>query len=277
MAFAPTDFSAKVDKETLSLSDGTTLVVTRTPGVDGATWEETKRWMEDTPEEARRMEAFSKDAKALRDWHQTNALHEYYSAKLGTGDEAVSARLAGLERSPDFAHIFEDIKRGGAQAAMANYSNEPLMLKLSRAMGGLPEEVKPSLEKIHKSPVTIQEACKMGDKKAVEDYLSAPGTDIEAKDAKGISCLGYAIGANRTAIVKLLMDKKADPKAVDTSGGSGIHYAAAYGRKDLLEFLIKAGGDVNKKNTAGQTPLALATKNKQNATIDFLKSKKATL
>eukprot|EP00406_Dinophysis_acuminata_P043183 CAMPEP_0179302726 /NCGR_PEP_ID=MMETSP0797-20121207/48214_1 /TAXON_ID=47934 /ORGANISM="Dinophysis acuminata, Strain DAEP01" /LENGTH=113 /DNA_ID=CAMNT_0021012267 /DNA_START=70 /DNA_END=407 /DNA_ORIENTATION=+ len=113
MAFAPTDFSAKVDKETLSLSDGTTLVVTRTPGVDGATWEETKRWMEDTPEEARRMEAFSKDAKALRDWHQTNALHEYYSAKLGTGDEAVSARLAGLERSPDFAHIFEDIKRGG--------------------------------------------------------------------------------------------------------------------------------------------------------------------
>merc|ERR1711879_164236 len=166
-------------------------------------------------------------------------------------------------------------KRSGAQAAMTNYNNEPLMLKLSRAMGGIPEEVKSSLEKIHKSPVTIQEACKMGDKKSVEDYLKAPGMDIEAKDAKGISCLGYAIGANRVAIVKLLMDKKANPAEVDASGGSGLHYAAAYGRKELLEFLIKAGGNVNTKNTAGQTPLALATKNKQNATMELLKSKKA--
>merc|ERR1719195_1645801 len=208
---------------------------------------------------------------------QTNALYEYYGAKLGSGDEQVSAKLMGLERSPDFAHIFEDIKRGGAQVAMANYSNEPMMLKLSRAMGGLPEEVKPALEKIHKSPVTIQEACKMGDTKSVKDYLNAPGMSIDAKDAKGISCLGYAIGANRIAIVKLLMDKKANPAEVDTSGGSGIHYAAAYGRKDLLEFLIKAGGDVNKKNTAGQTPLALATRNKQTATMELLKSKKATM
>merc|ERR1719517_320132 len=111
------------------------------------------------------MESFSKDAKALRDLKQTNALHEYYNAKLGGGDDVVTGKLLGLERSPDFAHIFEDIKRSGAQAAMANYNNEPLMLKLSRAMGGIPEEVKPSLEKIHKSPVTIQEACKMGDKK----------------------------------------------------------------------------------------------------------------
>merc|ERR1712050_731866 len=96
-------------------------------------------------------------------------------------------------------------------------------------------------------------------------------------DAKGVSCLGYAIGANRIAVVKLLMDKKANPAEVDSSGGSGIHYAAAYGRKDLLEFLIKNGGDVNKKNTAGQTPLALATKNKQNAPMELLKSNKATM
>merc|ERR1712217_22727 len=249
----------------------------RTPGIDDGTWEETKRWMEDTPEEARRMESFYKDAKAKREMMQTNALYDYYSAKLGGGDEQVSGKLLGLERSPDFAHIFEDIKRSGGQAAMANYNNEPLMLKISRAMGGIPEEVKPVLEKIHKNPVTIQEACKMGDSKSVQDFLNAPGADIEAKDAKGISCLGYAIGANRIAVVKLLMDKKANPKEVDTSGCSGVHYAAAYGRKDLLEFLVKNGGDVNKKNTAGQTPLALATKNKQTATVELLKSKKGTM
>merc|ERR1712014_532277 len=120
------------------------------------------------------------------------------------------------------------------------------------------------------SPVTIQEACKMGDKKSVEDYLKAPGMDIEAKDAKGVSCLGYAIGANRIAVVKLLMQNKANPAEVDSSGCSGIHYAAAYGRKDLLEFLLKSG-EVNKKNVQGQTALALAVKNKQTATADFLK------
>merc|ERR1712232_1458156 len=104
-----------------------------------------------------------------------------------------------------------------------------------------------------KSPVTIQEACKMGDLKAVEAFM------------------GYAIGANRTEVVKLLMSKKADPSAVDTSGGTGLHYAAAYGRTDLLSYLITAGGKVNAANTQGQTPLALATKNKMTAAVDLLK------
>merc|ERR1719464_1923820 len=100
----------------------------------------------------------------------------------------------------------------------------------------------------------------MGDTKSVKDYLEANPSGVDVKDAKGISCLGYAIGANRTAVVKLLVEKKASLEEVDTSGCSGVHYAAAYGRKELLEWLIKSGGQVNKKNTAGQTPLALATK-----------------
>merc|ERR1712151_420367 len=116
----------------------------------------------------------------------------------------------------------------------------------------------------------------MGDVKSIEAYLSA-GNDVDAKDAKGVTCLGYAVGANRSPVVKLLMDKKADPAAVDTSGGTAAHYAAAYGRKDLLEYLLKSGVPVNKKNIQGQTPLALATKNKQTATIDLLKSKGGTL
>merc|ERR550525_1877008 len=123
--------------------------------------------------------------------------------------------------------------------------------------------------------MTIQEASKMGDTKAVSDYIKS-GSDLEAKDSKGVTCLGSAIGANRIAIVKLLMEAKASPAEVDSSGGSGLHCAAAYGRRDLLEFLLK-DGDVNKKNTQGQTPLALATKNKQVAAIDLLKSKGGTI
>merc|ERR1711941_250961 len=98
----------------------------------------------------------------------------------------------------------------------------------------------------------------------------------DEKDAKGVSCLGYAIGANRTDVVKLLLPKKADPSSVDTSGGTGLHYAAAYGRTELLTYLITSGGKVNQANTQGQTPLALATKNKMTAAADLLKSKGAT-
>ena len=47
--------------------------------------------------------------------------------------------------------------------------------------------------------------------------------------------MGYAIGANRIAVVKLLLDNRANPYAVDSSGNSGLHYAAGYGRKELLE------------------------------------------
>merc|ERR1712232_1407388 len=177
--------------------------------------------------------------------------------------------------NPDFAHIFEDIKRGGNEAAMTHYYNEPLMLKLSRTMGGVPEEIQPVMEKLHTTPMTPQEAAKMGKASAVSDFLAA-GNDIESKDSKGVTMLGYAVGANRTEVVKLLLDKKASIASVDSSGGNALHYAAAYGRKDLAAFLITKSADVNKANTAGQTPLALAIKNKQTATIDLLKSKGGT-
>mmetsp|Transcript_33110 Transcript_33110/g.51336 ORF Transcript_33110/g.51336 Transcript_33110/m.51336 type:complete len:274 (-) Transcript_33110:72-893(-) len=266
---------AIAEQEVLTLSDGTSVTLSKTPGMSAEEWKETKKFLEDAPEEARRMETFSKDAKAVRGWMQQQAIQEYYQAKLNSGDEVVTSKLLGLEKNPEFAHIFEDVKRGGVPAAMQHSYNEPLMLKISRAVGGIPEEVKDALAKIHSNPITLQEACKMGDIKAVEDYIKAAAGKpaLDAKDAKGVTCLGHAIGANRIAVVKLLLENKADPTQCDASGGTGLHYAAAYGRKELLEFLIKGGGSVNAKTTQGQTPLALATKNKQKEAIDLLKSK----
>lgn len=270
------DLSAKVVKETLDLSDGTQLQLAKTPGTSDNEWQETKKYLEANPEEARRWESYAKNASEVRAHLQTNAFQEFYQAKLGYGDEQVAAKVSSLERNPEFIHIFDDVKRGGMQVAMQHYHNEPLMMKISRAVGGVPEETREYLEKVQRTPLTFQEACKWGNVKAVQDYLAANGTGvIDEKDARGVTGLGYAIGANRGAVVKLLIEKKADPFHVDNSGGSGVHYAAAYGRKELLEYLVGAGGDKNAKNTQGQTPLALATKNKQAATMDWLKSKGA--
>ncbi|CAE8647765.1 unnamed protein product [Polarella glacialis] len=268
----------RMQKETLNLSDGTSIQIAKTPGMGDKEWGETKKFLEANPEEARRMETFSRDAKAVRGWMQTQSISEYYNARLSNGEELVSNKFSALEKNPEFAHIFEDIKRGGNQAAMQHYHNEPLMLKISRAMGGIPEEVKSVLADIQNKPITLQEACLKGDLTTVQDFLKATEGDlakrnIDDKDAKGITCLGYAIGANRTAVVKRLLESKANPWEVDNSGGSGLHYAAAYGRKELLEYLISAKGDVNQVNTQGQTPLALATKNKMKDIVEVLKAK----
>eukprot|EP00930_Biecheleria_cincta_P023114 TRINITY_DN16739_c0_g2_i1.p1 TRINITY_DN16739_c0_g2~~TRINITY_DN16739_c0_g2_i1.p1 ORF type:complete len:295 (+),score=80.25 TRINITY_DN16739_c0_g2_i1:124-1008(+) len=271
----PSSAHLRLDKELLNLSDGTSLRIARTPGMGDKEWQDTKKYLEANPEEARRMETFSRDAKAVRAWMQTQAISEYYNTRLSNGDEVVTGKFNALEKSPELAHVFEDVKRGGNQAAMQHYHNEPLMLKISRAMGGLPEEVKAVLEDIQQKPITLQEACLKGYLKVVEDYLEATKgdaakRDIDAKDAKGISCLGYAIGANRTHIVKLLLENNANPAEVDNSGGNALHYAAAYGRRELCQYFISAKVDVSKQNTQGQTPLALAQKNKMKDAMEIL-------
>merc|ERR1712060_434695 len=138
-------------------------------------------------------------------------------------------------------------RRNGAQAAMQYYYNEPLMLKVSRAMGGIREDIKDELARIQRNPATLHEACKMGDITAIGEYLKqAGGNDsLDEPDAKGVTCLGYAIGANRTEVVKLLIEHKCDVGNCDTSCDTGLHYAAAYGRMELLHFLLKSGLQVN--------------------------------
>lgn len=266
-----------IDKDVLNLSDGTTLELRRTPGMGDKEWEDTKKHLEANPEEARRMEKFARDAKEVRAWMQTQALTEYYNTKLNHGDQTVVGKLLSLEQIPELAQVFNDVRQGGAQAAMRYYRNEPLLLKVSRAMGGIPDEVKIVLEDIQSKSITLQEACMKGDVAALETYLRATENnlqkrDIDGKDAKGITCLGYAIGANRTTIVKLLLEAKANPWEIDTNGGTAIHYAAAYGRKELLEYFISAGGNVNQANTQGQTPLVLAMKNKMKDAVEILKA-----
>merc|ERR1712060_985303 len=119
--------------------------------------------------------------------------------------------------------------------------------------GGLPQELNPVLKKIDESPLTLHEAAKNGDLKAVQDFLGRK-KPLDGQDHKGITPLGYAIGANKIAVVKLLLDNRANAYAVDSTGNSGLHYAAGYGRKELLEYLLKTGMGGNMMNAQGRRP-----------------------
>ncbi|CAE7409308.1 AKR2B, partial [Symbiodinium sp. CCMP2456] len=123
----------------------------------------------------------------------------------------------------------------------------------------------PVLQKIEDTSLTLHEAAKKGDLAAVQQFLDK-NKPLDAQDFKGITPLGYAIGANRflaqiepcIAVVKKLLDSRANPYAVDSSGNSGLHYAAGYGRRELVEYLLKVGANVSQPNVQGMTPLAVA-------------------
>mmetsp|Transcript_97341 Transcript_97341/g.284374 ORF Transcript_97341/g.284374 Transcript_97341/m.284374 type:complete len:267 (-) Transcript_97341:225-1025(-) len=257
--------------ETLTISDGTTMEIARIPDVDDATWQEVKAYVEGNPDTAKALQKFAKDPEAMRGWLQTQAIAEHYNKKLSGNDTAVQDRIKALESDPELAPILDDIKKNGLEAAMKHYQDEELMLKFSQKMGGLPEELKPAIKKLDETPLTLHEAAKNGDLKAVQDFLGKK-KPLDAQDHKGITPLGYAIGANRIAVVKLLLDGRANPYAVDASGNGGLHYAAGYGRKELLEYLLKTGAAVNQANAQGQTPLTVARQNRQEASIRILQA-----
>mmetsp|Transcript_136348 Transcript_136348/g.423681 ORF Transcript_136348/g.423681 Transcript_136348/m.423681 type:complete len:268 (-) Transcript_136348:64-867(-) len=262
---------AATGTETLTISDGTTMDITRIPGVDDATWAEVKAYVEGSPDTAKALQKFAKNPEAMRGWLQTQAIAEHYNTKLASGDAPVQERIKSLEQDPELAPILEDIKKNGLEAAMKHYQDEELMLKFSRKMGGLPDELAPAMKKIDETPLTLHEAAKNGDLKAVQEFL-AKKKPLDAQDHKGITPLGYAIGSNRIAVVKLLLDNRANPFAVDATGNSGLHYAAGYGRKELVEYLLKTGAAVNQANAQGQTAMTVATQNRQEAVMQVLKA-----
>mmetsp|Transcript_51814 Transcript_51814/g.154762 ORF Transcript_51814/g.154762 Transcript_51814/m.154762 type:complete len:268 (-) Transcript_51814:309-1112(-) len=257
--------------EVLNISDGSKMEIARIPDVDDATWAEVKAYVEGNPDMAKSMQKFAQNPDAIRGWLQTQAIAEHYNTKLANGDAPVQDRMKSLEKDPELAPILEDIKKNGMEAAMRYYKDEELMLKFSQRMGGLPSELAPTMKKLEETPLTLHEAAKNGDLKAVQDFLSRR-KPLDGQDHKGITALGYAIGANRIAVVKLLLDNRANPYAVDSSGNSGLHYASGYGRKELVEYLLKTGAAVSQANAQGQTPLAVATQNRQEAVIQVLKA-----
>jgi len=257
--------------DTCKLSDGTTMELARVPGVDDATWSEVKAYLEGNPEMAKNLQKFAKDPEAMRGWLQTQAIAEHYGRKLSDGDQQAQQKLKTLESDAELASMFEDIKKNGLEAVMKYQQDEELMLKISQKMGGVPDELQTALKKLDETALTFHEACKMGDLKAVQQCIEKKQS-LDTQDSRGITPLGYAIGANRIAVVKCLLDQRANPYAVDSSGNSGLHYAAGYGRKELLEYLLKLGTNVNQSNAKGQTPFAVASINKQSAVIDILKA-----
>jgi ankyrin repeat protein len=117
--------------------------------------------------------------------------------------------------------------------------------------------------------VSLHDAAKRGDLQKLQEFLK-DGKDVNGRDFKGVTPLGYAVGHDQLAAVKVLIDAKANLDEVDSAGNSAVHFAAGYGRKKALEHLLARGANASKVNQQGMTPMAVALQNKQQEAMGIL-------
>lgn len=110
----------------------------------------------------------------------------------------------------------------------------------------------------------------------VRILLRAGANPNRGRDASGETPLHHALtasGADRTPLVRLLLDHKADPNArtkpgvtsynfwrdVRTRGETPLHRAAAFSPRETIELLLAAGADRRLRDVNGDSPLGWAS------------------
>lgn len=258
--------------DVLRLGDGSEMPVARLPEVDDNTWKEMKRYFESNSDIASDVKNILRDPDAVRSWLQVQVLGEHYQTELASEENAEKARrkIRELETDPVTERVFADIRDNGMDAVIKYWDDEELLRLISEKVGGIPETLTVAMSEINATPLSLHEAAKMGDLRAVALYLSK-NVNLDAYDAEGITPMGYAIGRNHPAVMRALLAAGASPHSLDQSGNNAMHYAAGYGLPDLISELHTLGVDVEQINSSGQTPLMISSINRHKPCSDLIK------
>merc|ERR1711937_63480 len=165
--------------------------------------------------------------------------------------------------------MFDEIKEKGPDVLMKYLQNEDLMRKISQKLGGITPEMTKQLMMIQETSVSLHDAAGKGDLQKINDFLK-DGKDVNGKDFKGVTPLGYAVGHDQLSVVKVLIDAKANMNEVDSAGNGAVHFAAGYGRVKVLEHLLARGANASKVNQMGLTPLGAAKQNNHQQAVAIL-------
>jgi len=105
----------------------------------------------------------------------------------------------------------------------------------------------------------LHHASSSGDTNAVKALLDK-GAYINTV-GEGYSPLFLAINDGHTAVVRLLLERGADPNLTDINTGhrAALHFASEYNRPEIAKILLEHGADLHGKTRySGETPLAMA-------------------
>jgi ankyrin repeat protein len=101
---------------------------------------------------------------------------------------------------------------------------------------------------------------------------------VRAAYASGRTALHVAATHGRTEIVRLLLQKGADPNARDQDGSAPIDEAAWRGFRDIVALLLDAGARIDGPQTkTGATPLNEAAFMGQAAVVELLLARNASV
>jgi ankyrin repeat protein len=264
----------------ITLGDGSKVELTRNEGVPDAIWNDVVSFVKQNqaavkknpqivkllsehPEQVPLLMKFTNDSDAIRNFLQSQVL----AANVSQDNQ--QEKMQQLQEDPELQAMFEDIKTNGQDVIMKYLADEDLMRKVSQKLGGINPEMMKALTQIENTSVSVHDAAKRGDLQRLQEFLT-DGKDVNAKDFKGVTPLGYAVGHDQLSVVKVLIDAKANINEVDSAGNGAVHFAAGYGRVKVLEHLLARGADASKVNQMGLTPLGAAQQNNQAQAVAIL-------
>ena len=210
-------------------------------------------------ESAAREAAAAEEASLLRE----KELKAQLNVQVGTPNELEgiqkerselnSALEAKLEKRAQARREFEEMKKA-TQTQKGKDKSQQLRSQSSppsTANKKSSEDVKRELGQ------SLIEAVKEGNQKKVRSLL-AKGADVNFID-KGTP-LHWAVIRFKTGIVKLLLDKGADPNIKDYQGNPLLHISLSQKKVDvnIIRHLLDKGADPNIIDLRGYTPLYLA-------------------
>jgi ankyrin repeat protein len=124
----------------------------------------------------------------------------------------------------------------------------------------------------------IHDAAGKGDLRRVCELLETNPELANQKDAVfGRTPLHWAARGVHLEILKILLEKGADPRSADNSKITALHSVSARSHKEAAALLLSKGADVNAVDDFGKTPLAYAVTANYEEFVQFLVSKGGTV
>jgi ankyrin repeat protein len=133
-----------------------------------------------------------------------------------------------------------------------------VMIKRPLVLEGAPSAPTAPSAPAAKPASELVTASQRGDVARVRELLAAGGNANDVDADTGRSALHFAARENRSEVVVILLDSKADINSTDRTGKTPLTLAAENSAVDTTKMLIERGADLNKRDQIGGTPLTWA-------------------